>query len=186
MPTKKKKAKVLPAKRPITPNQKLFCLEWLKDRNGTRAYLAAYKGCKTEAAARVNASKLLTKANIKSFLAKRLKKHEKQLDITVDRLKREEGRIAFSDVTALFDGKTTIAPADLPKDVRRAISGIKVHETETGEGENKTVKRTYEYKFWNKGQALERLERHLGMFERDNAQKAGDGVSIQVLVQNKE
>ena len=42
-----------------------FCQEYVKNGlNGTQAYLKAYKTCKKEDTAKVNASRLLTNANI--------------------------------------------------------------------------------------------------------------------------
>lgn len=46
-----------------------FCHEYVNNGcNGTQAYLRAYKSCKKEETAKVNASRLLTKANIQSYI----------------------------------------------------------------------------------------------------------------------
>ena len=58
----------------MTDNQRKFCDEYLKDCNGSRAYKAAYPNVKSDEAARVNASKLLTKANIKGYIDEQLEK----------------------------------------------------------------------------------------------------------------
>lgn len=52
----------------MTKNQQKFCDEYLIDCNGTRAYKAAYPSVKSDAVARANSSRLLTKANIKSYI----------------------------------------------------------------------------------------------------------------------
>ena len=49
----------------MTEKQKLFCDEYLKDLNGTRAYRAIYKNIKTDNAAGVRANKLLKKKDKK-------------------------------------------------------------------------------------------------------------------------
>ena len=54
----------------LTDKQRKFCDEYLIDLNATRAYKAAYPHVKSEGAARACASKLLTKANIKTYLDK--------------------------------------------------------------------------------------------------------------------
>ena len=56
----------------MTEKQKIFCDEYLIDLNATRAYKAAYPKVKKDSAARANGSKLLTNANIKSYIAERL------------------------------------------------------------------------------------------------------------------
>lgn len=56
----------------MTEKQMLFCEEYLKDLNGTRAYLEVYKNVKSDRVASACASKLLAKANIRSYIDKRL------------------------------------------------------------------------------------------------------------------
>ena len=51
----------------MTEKQKLFCDEYLKDLNGTRAYRAIYKNIKTDNAAGVRANKLLKKKDIAEY-----------------------------------------------------------------------------------------------------------------------
>lgn len=68
----------------VTDKQRKFADEYLIDCNGTRAYKAAYPKIKSDEAARVNASKLLTKANIKAYIDEQLDKisSEKIADAT--------------------------------------------------------------------------------------------------------
>lgn len=56
----------------MTEKQKIFCDEYLIDLNATRAYKAAYPKVKKDSVARANGSRLLTNANIKSYIAERL------------------------------------------------------------------------------------------------------------------
>lgn len=58
----------------MTDKQRKFCDEYLIDLNATRAYKAAYPHVKSEGAARACASKLLTKANIKTYIDEQLDK----------------------------------------------------------------------------------------------------------------
>ena len=58
----------------MTDKQRKFCDEYLIDLNATRAYKAAYPHIKSEGAARACASKLLTKANIKTYIDEQLDK----------------------------------------------------------------------------------------------------------------
>jgi len=49
-------------------NQRTFAQEYVKNgNNGTRAYMKAYPDC-TEETARINASRLLTNANVKEYI----------------------------------------------------------------------------------------------------------------------
>ncbi|MGG7215325.1 terminase small subunit [Clostridium nigeriense] len=60
----------------LTDKQMIFANEYLVDLNATRAYKKAYPNVKKDSAARANASKLLTKANIKNYIDEQLKKIE--------------------------------------------------------------------------------------------------------------
>ncbi len=81
---------------------------------------------------------------------------------TVERVLKELVRLAFYDITEILavddQGKVTLRdPASLPKDLRRAIVGIK--PVQVGE------EHQYEYKFADKQKALDSLARYLQMFK---------------------
>ena len=53
----------------MNKNQIAFCHEYINNGlNGTQAYLKAYKNVKKEETAKVNASRLLTNANVKEYI----------------------------------------------------------------------------------------------------------------------
>lgn len=58
----------------MTEKQKLFCEEYLKDKelNATQAYLRVYKNVKSDSVASVMASKLMAKPEIKEYIQERL------------------------------------------------------------------------------------------------------------------
>jgi phage terminase small subunit len=68
----------------MTDKQRKFADEYLIDCNATRAYKAAYSKIKSDEAARVNGSKLLTNTNIKAYIEEQLEKmhNEKIADAT--------------------------------------------------------------------------------------------------------
>ena len=68
----------------MTDKQRKFADEYLVDCNATRAYKAAYPKIKSDEAARVNGSKLLTNTNIKAYIEEQLEKmhNEKIADAT--------------------------------------------------------------------------------------------------------
>jgi hypothetical protein len=127
---------------------------------------AGYKSRGYTASAAI--TRLLKHVKIKRLVAEARERAAFKAEVTQERILKEEACLAFSKVGSVFELKTEtlIKPSELPEDVQRAISAIEVIETAIGD--NKTVK--YKYKFWDKGRSLERLERQLGMFEKDNAQ----------------
>ena len=56
----------------MTANQRIFADEYLKDRNATRAYLAAYKNVKNDVVAATNGARLLRKAQIAEYIRDKL------------------------------------------------------------------------------------------------------------------
>lgn len=62
----------------LNARQMIFCTEYLKDLNGTRAYKVAYPNCKKDSTASAGASKLLTNTNIKNYIDEKLKEIESQ------------------------------------------------------------------------------------------------------------
>lgn len=56
----------------MTEKQKMFADEYLIDLNATRAYRAVYKNIKNDGVARRNGSRLLTNADIKTYIDERL------------------------------------------------------------------------------------------------------------------
>ncbi len=119
----------------LTQNQKLFIAEYLKDRNATRAYFAAYPSVKSENAARVNASRTLTKANIKAAILKGIDAQEKRTQISADKTLREIARVGFSDIRKLFDENGNLkSVAELDDDIAAAIAAVEV--ITTGSGDN--------------------------------------------------
>jgi phage terminase small subunit len=157
--------------RSFTKNRRKFCDGYLTNKNGTQAYRAAYPNSKSEEAAAAAASRLLRIGKVAEYINYRIDQAADKAEINVQRILREEGRIAFSDLRQIFEGETTIPPEKLPDDIGRAISAIKINERCDSEG-NKTV--TYEYRLWDKGKSLERIARHLGMFaEEDKGLKDG-------------
>ena len=58
----------------MTEKQKRFADEYLIDLNGTRAYKVAYPRVKSDAAASVNASRMLRIAKVKTYIDEQLEK----------------------------------------------------------------------------------------------------------------
>ncbi|BAQ92534.1 terminase small subunit [uncultured Mediterranean phage uvMED] len=77
----------------LSPKHKAFCLEYIKDLNGTQAAIRAgySKNC-----ARGTASTLLTYPNIKAKISELMKDREKKTKITAERVVEELAKIAFS------------------------------------------------------------------------------------------
>ena len=164
----------------MTERQKIFADEYLIDLNATRAYKVAYPNVKNDETARANSSRLLTNANVTSYIAERMKERQERTEVTQDKVIRELAAIAFSDTTdyvniiekqaeyivegvrvPLYDDDgepmmikrvEPVLTETLTTDQKRALASIK--EGRSG----------IEIKAHDKVKALELLGRHLGMW----------------------
>lgn len=138
--------------------QSVFVDEYLKDLNGSQAYIrAGYKARGNSA--EVNASRLLRNAKVQAAIAERMKAREQRTEITQDRVLKEFARLAFFDPRKLLNDDGTPKPInELDDDTAAAISGLDIEEA----NENRGVVR--KYKIADKKGALDSVARHLGMF----------------------
>ena len=105
----------------------------------------------------------------------------KKLDISAERVLEEMARLAFSDVTNLLDEDGKMKPMkELNKDDTAALSALEMsvrNGEELPDGSFELVT-TYKAKHWDKVSALEKLAKHLGMFE--DAEDKGLTVNIKI------
>lgn len=69
-------------KNELNEKQKMFCLEYLKDFNATRAYKKVYWSA--DNVARANGSRLLANADIQEYLWSKVEKKVEKIDVWVD------------------------------------------------------------------------------------------------------
>lgn len=105
------------------PKHQVFADEWLIDMNGTRAYKVAYPNIKKDTTARVNASRLLTDANVKQYIDEQLEKMQNE-------------RVA--DAQEVLEYLTSTMRGEKMK-------GVYNTETTNDEGEIFTHQKSYEY-----------------------------------------
>jgi phage terminase small subunit len=93
----------------LNERHKKFCDEYLINGfNGRKAYLSVYKSVKSDAAADVNASKLLSNTKIKEYLAKQQAVTSKKMDITREYITAEYLELIKSAKEEGLDGQGSI------------------------------------------------------------------------------
>lgn len=149
--------------------------------NATEAAKTAGYSAKT---ARSQGQRLLTDVDIKARVLSRREKvvavAEQETGITVAGILRELHAIVHSDLRKAFNPETgaLLPPHKWPDDVAKAMSSIKVVEMAGAaamggaDGLEHVPMYTKEVKFWDKNAAIDKAMKHLGMFEKDNEQKA--------------
>jgi len=130
--------------------------------NASQAAIAAGTGGKQP---RVEGWKLLKDPVVQDMLAARATRVAELAEMNTETWARELRAIAFSRLGDLLGPDGKLLPLrELPDHVQAAISSVKA----TPDGH------ALEYKFWSKSDALTTMARHLGLFERDNAQQKSD------------
>lgn len=148
----------------LTPKRRLFCFEYLVDLNATQA---AIRAGYAEASAHVEGSRLLADAKVQAFLAPRLERKEKRLELSAARLDAELARCAYIDPGELQDKETgeAIPVHKLPEDVRRAVRGVKIRELWSGGKDPEQIGQVVEIKLEPKVEAIGLAYRRLGLLK---------------------
>jgi phage terminase small subunit len=156
----------------LTPLQERFVFEYLKDFNGTQAYLRASPGT-TESAAAVAASRLLRNAQIAAAVAGQRARLVEKMELTSERALREVARVAFFDPRKLLDENGNPLPLNrLDDDTAAVIAGLEVQQILLGQGQNAIPAVIKKYKLSDKMGALDMAMRHVGEYEKHNKQGA--------------
>lgn len=148
----------------LTVRQQKFVDEYLLDLNATQAAIRAGYSAKT---AQEQSARLLSKVIIQEAVADARSKQQVRTGISADRALKEAARLAFFDIRKLCNASGNPIPIqDLDDDTAAAIQGLELSSEKDGEAFT-TVRK---YKVADKNAALERVFKHLGLFERDNDQ----------------
>ena len=152
-----------PARQPSEPRtlsarQRAFVSEYVIDRNATQAAIRAGYG-KGE-----YGRQLVTKPHVRAAIDAELDRMAAETGVTAERVIKELARLAFSDVRDLASWSGQLATVkdsdEISDDAAAAIQEVGM--TPSG----------IKLKLVDKRAALEALGKHLGIFERDNAQQA--------------
>ncbi len=145
----------------MTPKQARFVAEYLIDGIGKQAAIrAGYKVSNAESTASTLLADPKVSQAVKAGQAALLEK----TGITAERVLREMGRLAFSDVSRLFNPDGSLKPMnELTADDSACIAGLEViiKNAEAGDGHTDKV---HKIKVWDKSKNLEMLGKHFGLF----------------------
>lgn len=150
----------------LNPKYKKFCEEYVIDFNGTQAATRAGYSKKT---ANEQASRLLANVNIQNYISELQLKLREKTEISAEMVIQELAKIGFANVQDFVNGGNSILELKyLDRDKVAAVSGVETEVTDY----NGILTTKTKLKFHNKIAALEGLGKHLGIFDKDNKQKA--------------
>jgi len=147
----------------LLPAHRKFADEWIRCGCKVDAYRFAYPKA-NDNSVKSGAYKVYNRSDVQKYLDIKRAEHTKKADLKAERIIFEEMQLAFHNVADAFRNGTVLPPEELPESLQRALTSFRVKEDPLGN-------LTYEYKFNDKGRALERLSRIIGLYEQDNSQK---------------
>lgn len=113
----------------LTDRQELFCQEYMKRRNATRAYLAAY-GC-SYAAAKSNATRLMENDDVAQRLDDLRRDEQIRLKVDRQRIIDEAAKIAFVNPADVIDLHTGHVRKDAAYEDIAAVADVRSMQEET-------------------------------------------------------
>jgi len=163
----------------LTPKQKRFCEEYIKDCNATQSYIRA--GYKVSAdVAWAAASRLLGNVKVQAYIQELQGMRSSRTQIDADRVLTELAKIAFSDIKNVFELTEEglgLKPLDQMSDeVSGAIESLECVTTETEAGSRTVVK----VRLHSKLSALGAIAKLIGM-DKEAAIKAVIGMGYLVV-----
>jgi len=160
------------AKSGLTPKQKLFVQEYLKDFNATKsAKRAGFK----EKSAYQTGYELLKKPEIKASIDRLKQEICDRNNLTLDWIVQRYMAIADTSLTQVFDTETGEVCPEINHFQRLAISGFKKTETQFGDD---GMKQTKEIRMENKQSALKALAEYKGGLNESGGESGEDSESI--------
>lgn len=160
----------------MTPKKERFCKEYVIDLNGTQAAIRAGYSTKT---AKEQAARLLTNVNVQARVKELQGAIGKRLDITAEKVVQEFAKIGFSNIQDYIEvGNEVMDLKTIEPEKAAAVESITTSVTEFGSGASAGTKTKRTFKLHSKVSALENLGKHLGIFEKDNSQQAGNVIRV--------
>lgn len=146
-----------------------FADKYFETLNGAES--ARYAGF-AEGTARAEACRLLDRDDVKDYLIKLRVILAEKTGISQQKVLQEIAKLAFSDIRNYYTGDDVLKPiTDLDDNEAAALASVKMYQ-EYSQGEPIGINK--EIKLYNKLDGLEKLARHLGLYEKDNSQSRID------------
>lgn len=149
----------------LTYKQELFCQEYIIDSNATQAAIRA--GYSQDTAGAIGHENL-KKPDIEARINELQEDRAKRTRITQDRVVLELAKIAFGDISCLFNEDGSLKPIhEIDADTRGAIASIESYEEKEAVEEETFKEGTLrKVKMWDKLKAIEMLGKLQGAFDQ--------------------
>ena len=139
--------------------------------NKTACYKAVNPRCTKDSSAAPKGCEYYDHAIVQERIRQSIDEFGRKSDITQERVLREVARLGLYDVRELFDADGHPLPINqLSDSMAAAVVGVEVVTIGSADGGIGEIRK---YKLADKNSALEKLMKHLGLYEKDNDQKTG-------------
>lgn len=157
------------AREGLTPKQEKFAQLFMQHGIASDAYRQSYAASNmTDKQIWEEASKLLSSPKVSQRVAELKAEQAEKFAVTRDRVIAEVAKIAFFDIRSIFNDDGSLKHVkDLDDAAAAAIAGIETIQI----GDDGQLIMTKKFKMSDKNVALEKLMKHLGLYELDNKQK---------------
>lgn len=153
----------------LTPKQEAFVQAYLLTGIASDAYRKAYPATKmSDKTVWESASRLLANSKVVARVEALRKEQSEKFAVTKERVIAEVAKIAFFDIRSIFNDDGSLKHIkDLDDAAAAAIAGMEAIQV----GDDGQLIVTKKFKMSDKNVALEKLMKHLGLYELDNQQK---------------
>lgn len=155
----------------LTAKQKKFVEEYLIDLNATQAAIRAGYSPNT---AQEQSSRLLSNVMVKNEIDKAIAERSRRTGINQDRVLRELAKIAFVNPGDVINLNQATVKSDAKEEDLAAIASVKIKNIPTEDGE--ITER--EIKLCDKLKALDLLGKHLGIYDKKDAEDKNLTITI--------
>jgi phage terminase small subunit len=135
----------------------MFVLEYRVDANATQAAIRAGYSQRT---ASEQGCRLLTNVKVAAALAEAQAARAAALDVTIERLDREAGCLATSDIRRMIHDEKFVRLEDIPDELAPAIASIEVVLKRVGNTDE--YEKLAKVRLWDKNAALRTLYQRRG------------------------
>lgn len=166
------------ATKPLIPKQERFCQEFLVDLDQTQAAIRA--GYSKRSASNIG-YKLMQETRIRRRIQILMNRRADRIEIDQDNVLQECAIVALSDIGELFTATGQLKPiCEIPELTRRAIASVEVVTRNLSDGEGGVdIEYVHKIKLWDKLSGLDKLGKHLKLFDRA-AETGADDIAQRV------
>jgi phage terminase small subunit len=156
----------------LTKKEKKFVREYLKDFNGTRAYLATYpmgESCKINSAG-ASACAMLQKHNVMVEIDNNVNSMMSNLELTNEAILGQQIILAFMDTRSLFNEDGSFKEIrELNIAQQAVIESIEIDELFSGSGDDRIqIGKRKKVKFYSKQKAIDNLMKYKKLIGDNN------------------